>query len=668
MTITHIRIVRHLLFGLLVASTAYVGYFLWNGVRERKPSGVDLLDEPQAVTSRQVELEQLDSEGGTAWSLTAAESVGRTESGQQFRDVEIHFDAGADETPIVVTADFCEIGKQNAAHLEGNVVVVDDTTVRLEADSLEFRRFPDRVWSTEPVRYSKKGLSGTAGNMSYIIKRGHLDFGEGVEMTLSGNDEEPTHIRSVSASMRRNRHFVRYIDDVRVRQGNRRLRGNDLKLFFDESNDELKRLEALEDVVLSMQVAESDVGTTENEEDSASLTNEPGLKRLESERVEMLFRPGGETLERVRALDGGRLTLKPPEGSRKGLHKTLEGHLLAFEFNDSGELTKLRGRGGVTLTLTPAAGGPEEKKIVRARELVSDFDPVTGDLVEARCSRAVEFEQGDVRASSDRGLYRASDARLVLTGAPRLWDPRASVEAERIEIDVDSGDIEAFENVRSASLDEAGGAALFPSSKNEPVYFVAEHLAYDRALDLAVYTGAARGFQGPNRVEGETIRLFQSTGDLVAEGGVRTVLVQELPEGEAPGDPTVTRAATLHYRASEERLEYRGEVQMRSEEMRLDGESVDVVLLEGGGGVAELLAEGEVRIETADGRAAGDVARYLPDEKSMTVRGPEAWLENAGKLTEGKQLTFFLADDKIFVDGQEQTRTKTTYTSKPRPF
>jgi len=82
--------------------------------------------------------------------------------------------------------------------------------------------------------------------------------------------------------------------------------------------------------------------------------------------------------------------------------------------------------------------------------------------------------------------------------------------------------------------------------------------------------------------------------------------------------------------------------------------------------VREVLAEGEVTIETAEGKAAGDHAKYLPEQESMTVLGESARLENAGKLTEGKQLTFFLTDDRILVDGRELTRTKTTYSSKPR--
>jgi lipopolysaccharide export system protein LptA len=105
---------------------------------------------------------------------------------------------------------------------------------------------------------------------------------------------------------------------------------------------------------------------------------------------------------------------------------------------------------------------------------------------------------------------------------------------------------------------------------------------------------------------------------------------------------------------------------MRSKEMTLKGNEVDVLLEPDSGEVREVLAEGEVTIETPEGKAAGDNAKYLPKQESMTVLGERARLENAGNLTEGKQLTFFLGDDRIIVDGREQTRAKSTYSSKPR--
>lgn len=669
MNIGQIRFVKRALFALLLGCSTYVGVYVWEGVQDRGSVSPDMLDEPENPTSRQVELEQLDSEGRTEWTLKAAESVGRTEASQLFRDVEIHFSAGDGETPLVVTADDCEIGRRNRVHLEGNVVVEDDSTLRLEANTLEYAQFPDRVWSNEPVRYSKKGLSGDAGAMHYVIKRGELDFTEGVRMTIQDKGEAPTRITSKIAHMRRNRHWVQFVDAVRVRQSGRRLHANDLQLFLDDANEELVRLVAYEKVDLRMRITEEDGG--EDDDSNLALTSEPGVKRLLTRRLDMLFRPGGEILERARARGQSRLVMRLPEDAVEGYDKQLEGHLLAFDFDERGELTNLRGRGGVRLVLTPRDPNDDEEKIVTSRRLESTFDPETGDLVQATCLRTVEFEHGAVRATGDRGVFRPAQSLLVLTRSPRLWDTRASLEAEKIEINIDSGDVQGFANVRSTSSNELGATKLFPSAENEPVYFVADHLEYRRAGELAIYTGGARGFQGRSRVEADTIRIHQREGDLVAEGDVRTVFLQKLVEESSPEvtpKPTVTEAESLYYRAAQEVLEYREKVRMRSEDITMRGVSIDVFLGEGGGAVRELVAEGEVEIETVDGKAAGDHARYLPEEERMTVTGRRAWLENSGKLTEGKQLTFFLTDDTILVDGREQRRTKTTYTSKPRPF
>jgi lipopolysaccharide export system protein LptA len=107
---------------------------------------------------------------------------------------------------------------------------------------------------------------------------------------------------------------------------------------------------------------------------------------------------------------------------------------------------------------------------------------------------------------------------------------------------------------------------------------------------------------------------------------------------------------------------------MSAQEMTLNGQKIDVTLEPDRDEVEVIEALGEVEIKTANGTAGGDDAKYLPKSEEVRVSGEKAWLENDDKLTEGKELTFFLSDDRIFVDGREISRTKTIYASKPRPF
>jgi LPS export ABC transporter protein LptC len=667
MTFGQIRLIKWTLFAVLIGFGGYVALSVWRGVRDNK-GAVDL---PQAesanLVSKQVAIEQLDSDGNTAWTLKAAESTGRSESAQDFRDVEIHFGAGKENKPLTITADYCRINKDRSVHLENNVVVRDETSLRLEGDSLDFRRGPDMVWSTKPVRYFKEGLEGDAGNFRYLTVRGTLLLHEGVSMVLQEEGDQPVRIQSKRAEMRKWRNHAQFVDAVRVRQGRRSLSCNDLQLFFVDGTEEIEHLEAFENVELRMNVPAKEEGAEVQSEGqpAAALSREPGLKRLLTDRLEVFYRPGGKLLERARALEGGRLLMTLPEGATEGYDKELEGYTLVFGFDEEGRLTSLLGRGGVTLLLTPVGEG--EPKKVTARQLEADFDAESGELLEARCERSVEFEQGGIRATAEQGTFRPAESKLYLRETPRLWDEKVSLEASEIRIDVDSGDVEGIGNVRSTSAGE-GEAGLFPATASAPVHFVGEHLDYDRAKDLAIYDGEARAFQGKSRIEADRIQIEQAKGELLAEGHVTTIFLQNLAEDGKAGEPTVTRAEQLRYRSETEVLEYRRRVVMRSKGMTVRGKSVDVMLETGGSEVREVVARENVEIETSEGQAGGEQARFLPKEDSMTVTGADAWLKNAGKLTEGKQLTFFLSDDRILVDGQEQNRTKTTYSSNPRPF
>jgi lipopolysaccharide export system protein LptA len=198
------------------------------------------------------------------------------------------------------------------------------------------------------------------------------------------------------------------------------------------------------------------------------------------------------------------------------------------------------------------------------------------------------------------------------------------------------------------------------------VYFVSDQVRYEPSKDTAVYTGGARGVQGGNRIEAERIEIHQDRKELTAEGGVRTVFLQKVGPEDSTPRPTVSDSRRFLYRSKESKLHYLGGVSMRSEDMTMTGKEVEVTLAPGGAEVLEMYATGEVSIETPEGTAQGETAKYLPKDESMTVQGENATLENAGKLTQGKQLTFFLGDDRIIVDGREQARTKTTYSSKPR--
>jgi LPS export ABC transporter protein LptC/lipopolysaccharide transport protein LptA len=693
MTLNQIRLVKRLLAVVLVSFSALLAYqFLAYYNASKRPSSVALPTNQKAPMARGVEIFRLDEDGETVFELRAAESVGRTEGTQTFRDVEIRFNAGKTEPiPLTVTGDFCEYDVESSAvHLEGNVVIIDGEDLRIEAPTLDYRPKPKRVWTDDPIKYYHRGLSGEAGGLVYQVAGNAFELGEGVAMTFTPEDGGlPVYVESVWAKIRRRERLIRFIDDVRVRQGPYRLRSELLRIHMTEDEGGVEQLIADRDVRMVFD------SPSEPPHDDAAPgrgvrpLDEAGRKRLTSERLEVDFRPDGSTMKRMRAMNGAKLTLEPPGASDKkpGMRRQLEGNTLIFQFDEEGRLIVLNGRGGVALTLEPEGGKPEDVRLVTARELESRFDPETGELRMVKCSHQVKFSHGDLHAEAEEGLYRAQRELLTLTESPRLWDASAELEAEEVRIQVVTGGVEAIGKVRSTMTAASSSSIGFlPGKEEDAVYFLAEHLMYDRSQDLAIYSGRALGFRGSSRLEAERIALAQTKGELEATDSVRTTFPQKpspslgnqgAPDAEDDQDSgggrketalqlTHTRAGHLLYRSRDGLLTYTKEVQMRSGDFVLRGEKIDVQFDEGGEAIKQIDAEGDVEIETITGKARGEKATYVPDREEVHITGELATLEDGDKLTEGKELTFFLSDDKIFIDGREERRTKTTY-SGSRP-
>ena len=671
MTFNQIRLVKLILAVLLACGTAVVGYQLYLGFYPESTSPSDMLSgNPEDATARGVEISRLDADGEKVFQLKAAESVGRSEDTQTFRDVEINFAAGeSGEIPLVVTGDLCRYNMETATvHLEGNVVVADAEGLRIETETLDYGPKPKRVWSDSPVRFLRGGLDGEAGSMVYLVVGNAFELEGGVDMAFTPEEGAPVEVKSESARIRRRDKFVRFLDHVRVTQANRRMTSDHLQIHLTEDESGVTRIDADGNVRMVLDVPPG----SETEEDGTNPFEEAGRKRLASKSLEVFFREDGSTIREMLAIGDAKLTMLPVSSAGKdaGLRRELEGATLRFQFDDEGRLVELNGRGGVTVALSPENGPPEEVRRVTARRMTSQFDPETGELRQARCFDSVTFTQGDLNAEAEQGVYNAGSELLTLTRSPRLWDASSELKAEKVELHVVSGGLEASGDVRSRmAVTESGDSIGFlPGEEEDAVYFVADHLQYDREQDVAVYTGNARGFRGENRLEGGRIEIARRIGELTVSDSVRTTLPQTTTSGEdTVTQLTFTRAGQLFYRSEDDMLTYLEDVEMKSGEFLLRGNKVEVSLGEDGGSVRQIDAEGNVEIESATGRALGEKATYVPDREEVHVSGDRATLQDGDKLTEGKELTFFLSNDKIFIDGQEERRTKTTY-SRSRPF
>jgi LPS export ABC transporter protein LptC len=665
MTYGQIRLIRGFLALALVAFTSLLAYQLHRSGESKRSrlAGERHSVAPTTQRTEQIQHRTLDDQGQTVFELVAAERIGLSGTRNRFRQVEIRFKAGKEKIPLTVTAETCTLDTATqAAHFEGNVVVSGERSLRIESDALDYDPRTAEVVSDTPVRFSRQGVEGTAGAMRSSVAAATVDLLLPVWVKITPKGGQPTEIRSRTAAIRRRESLIQFIDDVVVEGENRRLKANNLQLYLNPEETGLTQLLAFERVELTLEVPLPGGG---------SALAEPGRWRLKTEALEVVFRPDGSTVERVRATEGGELVVEPTPSSPgvTPARREVQGNLLAFDFNSEGRLTDFRGRGGVTLRLQPEGAAESEIRTVTARSFESSFDPASGELIEMHCYQAVSFSRGEVRAEAEEGVFRARSNRLNLSGSPRLWDSRAALEANVVNIDVATGDLDASGNVRSTQSGSAGGPSgmdfFSVGESGGAVYFLSDDFSYQRASDTTTYVGSARGVRGENRIFADRIVLKGGGAEVEANGSVRTHFLQKDKKGEPQRLAAVSDF--FSYRRQEGMLRYREGVRLTTPDLTLAGQRL-YLKPTAEGRIESIQVQGKVDIQLASSRVRGDEATYLAASEQMQVFGEKATMQDGDKLTEGKELTFFLAGDRILVDGREQIRTRSVYTSKPRPL
>ena len=128
------------------------------------------------------------------------------------------------------------------------------------------------------------------------------------------------------------------------------------------------------------------------------------------------------------------------------------------------------------------------------------------------------------------------------------------------------------------------------------------------------------------------------------------------------GAPVTIRAEGLEYFDEGRKASYRGNVQLETENTSLRSDRLDVFFsAKGSPGASEVeraVAEGHVTVVQPTRRVTGERAEYFAAPgKILVTGGPPALYDAEKGFTTGQRLTFFIHDDRIFLDGGEESPT-----------
>ena len=323
--------------------------------------------------------------------------------------------------------------------------------------------------------------------------------------------------------------------------------------------------------------------------------------------------------------------------------------------------------------------GPEaaarDDRVMRAERLEADLAQGLARLAEARFVGGVTLEAGSLAAQADRAVYAPEEALFTLVradaagAAPRMDDDRGFMQAETLAIGLDGPRVEATREVRgvlggAAAVESAAAVRPGVFAAEAPIHFVAGRFSYSNEDSLATYEDGARLWQGSTEFRARTIVVDETTGDLSAEGAVRTRTTMLQRDGEL--EQAVETAAsgsgdTLFYDNQRRRAAYETGAELESGDFSLAAGTIDVFLQEDARTLERIEAADDIELEldTREVTAAGLVyddgeGRYDLTGEPVTVVERRA---GGCRETTGRTVTFYASGDSISADGQSAERT-----------
>jgi lipopolysaccharide export system protein LptA len=352
-----------------------------------------------------------------------------------------------------------------------------------------------------------------------------------------------------------------------------------------------------------------------------------------------------------------------------GQQTTVTAEKFEAHFDDLGQLASVHGAPSARI-VNSAPGQPD--RVSTSNTVDAAFTP--GNGVQAIVQQGnVAYADGERQAWGDKGRYTPADQILTLTGSARVIDKSMTTTARIMRMNRASGDAYADGDVKSTYSDlkpQANGALLASSS---PIHVTARSMTAHRTPSVALYTGDARLWQDDNLVEAPSIEFDRDRRFVIAHSSgnqkVSTVLVQTEKSGKTA--PVLVTSDDLNYADSERKAHFEGNVVAKGTDSTITASRMDVFLQARGqavgnqpvtsaGKIDRIVAQENVVITQPERRGTGNQLVYTAsDDKFVLTGGPPSIFDaEHGKIT-GVSLTLFRHDDRVLVEGSNQSPTVT---------
>lgn len=697
--------------GVAIAGLACAGV-VWATLGSRRTPApvppIDRLDPAAALETTGGEFQRV-RDGELEFDVNAAQSLFYEDGSVRQRDVSITARNRGGRDFVVTAKEATSERNEQALQLGGDVALTASDGFRLATDRGSFDRATGIAASPGAVTFEKGGMSGSGVGMTYEQQTDILRVLDKAVVEMTNADGTPSlSFSSTLATLDRVQHVLLLDGDVRVRRGEQVIAGDRAVALLSDTLEVVTRIELRgraqveggSTAVARMSARDIDLDYSA---DGAALQHVAligdGRIVTGSGETASSTRIAGETVDvrlgasgAIEHLEGaGAVALDQAAGDARD-NRRVTAQRLVLEGQPGRGTTEAVFSGDVQY-VESAAGGVPGRTVTAASLRLSLADDV---VRQAEFAGRVTFRDSPLEARAEQLAYRPAGGTLGLSGRdprgrPRVEDTRLTVESDSIDVTLEPLQITARGTVKTALQPPAGGrrGGSGPSAGEGPTRMPgllkqgelanvnAEAMTYASATGRATYTGNATLWQGETAIRGDTVVLDQSTGNLAATGAARSTLVMGSGRSSA-------RAHQILYSDAERTIAYLspppaptaapgarapgaaapagGGVSFSGPEGELRAERIDVFLNPASGGADRLVAAGSVWSTIGPRTLTGDRLTYVAADERYEVTGrvgaPVRLVESC-RETVGRTLIFFKSTDRIIVDGDGRSRTRT---------
>ena len=619
---TKLTLARVLRLVIILALFIVISVILWYFLSHRRPRPVVPAKQeeiPAEKIERQEGIEHFDFKGDRVIRAKAERHyVG--EDGRYFLEgnVEIR-DLGKKAGEEIALfgqrvsydKDWIEILLEGKAKLEYEGLTV-------ESSAFSYQKKKELLTTDQSVVFSSRRISGKAREMEYSFRLGSLRLEGEVELELREETKASTPfvVRGDLLTFLRKRRNGQV--EGKASFSFDQSRGSADSLRFDLTPDEQHvRSFFLKGNAQAVLVDRPEPGPGEPEP-------APQERQIWADEIDIRPRKDGNWIQKVEARNGCILKSFTPEGQTTEVRS----NRVRVIFDRRGVSKEFLASGGAHLVeRTPAS---EIERTISGEEILLSSKGRTWEIKAPEGGEArVDSPDSDVTAKS-----------LIISPRREILDA--------------SGGVKVIVKLRQ---DEAETVGFF--SNEQPVFATAEEMRYEGAPDRLKLSQAVRMWQGKEVLFADNLTVLKKTGEITAEGKVRTVFFRPPKAEKATEEKLEIGGEKMSFNPSENLLTFEQAGWFKSKDVSLESERIAVLLLEKTAAIKQITAEGKVTISEEIREGKGERALYDLEEETVILTGKPKVIDKQKGVIEGDKLTFRLGEGRIQVENKDRERSTT---------